>query len=146
MTLFMKTVGNPFMKMILRSPMHPLMSKDTAIITVTGKKSGTRYSLPVNYQRKDDFILITSMKDRTWWRNLRGGADVRIRIRGEDFRGHAEIFEEQLKVEKHFGEYLQLNPVHAKYFDVGVVGPGEFVPEDLATAARDRVMVRVVLA
>jgi hypothetical protein len=134
------------MKTILRSPLHPLMSQSTAVISITGRKSGSEYSFPVNYQRDGSIAWITSMKDRTWWKNLRGGAGVLLRIQGKDYQGTGEVFENISDVELYLGEYLEQNPVNAKYFDVGLNDDGEFVPGDLKKAAGDRVMVRVVLS
>ena len=70
---FMK-MGNIFVKGILNSPLHPLMSTSTAIIHVTGRKSGRIYSIPVNYERDGNEVMMTSGWDRTWWKNLRGGS------------------------------------------------------------------------
>ena len=48
-TLNMTTIFNPFMVWLLRSPLHKLASKNTLLITFTGRKSGKKYTTPVNY-------------------------------------------------------------------------------------------------
>jgi len=106
----MKNIGNPVVKMILQSPLHPLMSESTAVIFVTGKKSGKTYSFPVNYLRTDKTIWITSMRDRSWWKNLRGGAKVSLHLAGRDYEGQGEVFENTSEVEKYLTEYLLLRP------------------------------------
>jgi hypothetical protein len=146
MSIFLTAIGNPLMKAILLSPLHPLMSKNMAVLLVTGMRSGKTYSFPVNYQRERNIVWITSMKDRTWWRNLRGGANVTLRIQGKDHKGRGEVFENISDVEEYLGEYFKLNPVYAKYFDVRLDEDGEFVLGDMEKAAGDRVMVRVVLS
>ncbi len=145
MSLFMKMVGNPFMKAILHSPPHPLLSKSTAIVSVTGRKSGKVYSFPVNYQREGEIVWIVSMRHRSWWKNLRGGAKMWLRLAGQEYEGWGEVFETKLEVEVHLGEYLRLQPTYAKYFDVGFDSEGKLVAEDIATAAQNRVVVRVTL-
>lgn len=41
---FMK-IGNSFIEMLLRSPFHPMMSENTLLVTVQGKKRGFIQSL-----------------------------------------------------------------------------------------------------
>jgi hypothetical protein len=134
------------MMSVLRSSTHFLMSKTTAILTVIGKVTGKEFSFPVNYQRKDDIVLITSLRDRTWWKNLRGGAQVSLLLVGENYEGVGEVFESVFEVETYLAEFLDLNPNYPRYFGVGVDEQGEFYPDDLAKAAENRVMVRVVLS
>jgi hypothetical protein len=69
---------SPFMSWLLNSPLHSLLSNQIMLITVTGKATGTRYTLPVNYVCDSDDLVISSRADRRWWRNLRGGASVEL--------------------------------------------------------------------
>lgn len=146
MSFFMKAVGNPFMKLILKSPLHQMMSNNTAVISVPGRKTGRIYSFPVNYQREGDTVWIVSMRDRRWWKNLREGARVSIRLAGLDIVGQGDVFETQQEVEIYLREYLLQQPSSAKYFDVGLDEQGEFAVQDLIKASENRVMVRVRLA
>jgi hypothetical protein len=45
----MNRLVNPIVRMILRSPVHRLLSGSLAVMTYTGRKSGRRHSLPVMY-------------------------------------------------------------------------------------------------
>jgi len=63
---------NFFMKAIINSPFHSLLGESFAVITFEGRKSGKRYSTPVNVARVDSTWIVVSMRERTWWRNLRG--------------------------------------------------------------------------
>ena len=143
MSFFIKAVGNPFMKLILKSPLHRVMSKNTAVISVTGRKTGKVYSFPVNYQRDGDTVWIVSLRDRSWWKNLRKGARITIRLAGREIEGQGDVFETQQEVEIYLREYLLMQPSGAKYFDVGLDGQGDIVVEDLVKASENRVMVRV---
>lgn len=67
---------NPVMHRLLRSPLHWPWSRWFLVIEWTGRKSGRDYRTPVSYIRYQDEILITT-GDR-WWRNLVGGAAVRV--------------------------------------------------------------------
>ncbi|HKP88609.1 MAG TPA: nitroreductase/quinone reductase family protein [Thermoleophilaceae bacterium] len=83
--------GNRAVRGILRSPLHGLLSRRLALIAVTGRRSGRVYTIPVGYSRDGDLVTIgVGWPDRkVWWRNLRDGAPVRIRLRGVDRSGQA---------------------------------------------------------
>ncbi len=72
-------MSNTFMLWLLSSPLHWIISGMTMVINFTGRKTGKSYRLPVDYRRVGDRLLTTSYKPRTWWRNLRGGAEVTLR-------------------------------------------------------------------
>ena len=56
---------NPMMIFILRSPLHGLLSGSTMTISFTGRKSGKPLTVPTNYVRDDDKLLVTSFRART---------------------------------------------------------------------------------
>lgn len=86
---FMK-VQNPFMKWLLRSPFHAVVSGMYLLITFTGRKSGNTYTTPVQYAQEGDTLHIITSEGYTWWKNLRGGADVQIHLRGQTYAAHAD--------------------------------------------------------
>jgi deazaflavin-dependent oxidoreductase (nitroreductase family) len=146
MSFFMKVIGNPFMKAILRSPFHAIMSKSVAVLTVTGKKSGKVYTFPVNYQRDGDDIWVVSMRDRTWWKNLRGGAKVTIRLAGREMKAHGEVFEEPQDVAQLLREFILRSPTYGRFLNVELDEEGLPVQGDIVAAAESRVMVRIKLS
>jgi F420H(2)-dependent quinone reductase len=83
--------GNRLVAVLLRSPMHRLASGRLALITVTGRRSGRSYTLPIMYERVEGGIEIPVMwpERKRWWRNLRQQADVRVLLRGRERVGHA---------------------------------------------------------
>ena len=88
----MNRTGNQVVKALLRSPLHPLVSGQLALVTVTGRRSGREYTFPVGYKRDGNVVTIPVMwpERKVWWRNLRGGAPVRLRLRGEEHTGNAQ--------------------------------------------------------
>ena len=83
---------NRFTRPLLRSPAHGVLSDKLLLLTFTGRKTGRRFSIPMNYTEQGDKILLVpqSPERKTWWRNLRGeGAPVRVRLRGTDRTGWA---------------------------------------------------------
>jgi F420H(2)-dependent quinone reductase len=85
-------VINPLVRLLIRSPLHPLVSRRIALITFTGRRSGRRYTIPVGYQIAGTRLTITvgSPERKVWWRNLRGtGAPVELVVRGHPRSGRA---------------------------------------------------------
>jgi hypothetical protein len=120
-----------------------MLSKNTLLLTFTGRVSGKRYTTPVNYALVGDELLIFSRKDRTWWRNLRGGAPVVFQLQGQRLSGWGVAFDEKAEVEGGLMTYLQAAPNFAKYFEVRLDEEGHPNREDIAQAAYPRVLVKL---
>jgi len=84
----MKT--DDFVGWILRSPFHSLLSNGMMLITVTGCRTGTKYTVPVGYYREGEDLWVITSRHRTWWRNLLGGAEVGLVLKGKPVNAHAE--------------------------------------------------------
>jgi hypothetical protein len=82
---------NPIITALLRSPLHFFVSGLYVLVTFTGKKSGKTYTTPVQYKQTGQALEFVTRKSRRWWRNLRGGAPVTVRLRGHDLAAHAEV-------------------------------------------------------
>ena len=136
---------NSIMAGLLRSPLHGLLGKNTLLMTYTGRKSGKVYSTPMNYVRLEDVLLTTSYRERTWWRNLRGGAEVTVRVQGQDLQAQAEVIEDDAGVAAGLGQFLQLAPAWAKAFHVKLAADGTPLASDVTEAARTRGGVRTRL-
>lgn len=137
-------IGNPFVAFLLRSPLHAMLSKNMLLITVTGHKSGRKLTTPVGYVCAGDELLIVSSPDRTWWKNLRGGAAVKVHLQGRDLSGLGRVIENQAEVAESLIEMLQAAPQYQKYLKVSLTPDGQPLdPSALATAAQTRVMVKI---
>jgi deazaflavin-dependent oxidoreductase (nitroreductase family) len=147
---FMNHIANPFVRLILRSPLHGLFSSALLLITYHGRKSGKEYTLPVQYVQDGNNIYIVPgyAEKKNWWRNLEGGMDVQIRLKGQAMRGAGILFEREADAEeilKGFGLYLQRFPPSAKIHDVRIEADGRLNPDDLREAVKTIKMVRVKL-
>ncbi len=136
---------NPFLIMILRSPLHPLLSGSTLVLTYTGHKSGKAYTTPVNYVRDGDRLLTTSNRQRTWWRNLRGGAPVSLRLQGREVKATGRVIENEQAVIDALFAYLSRKPGLAKYFKVSLDATGQPDRAEVARAAQPWVMIQFQL-
>jgi len=83
---------NPVCAAVLRSPLHSLLSRGLLLLTVTGRHSGRRYSIPVGYQQDGDgvVVIVSEARRKQWWRNYYQPAPVELRLRGEQRSGVAE--------------------------------------------------------
>jgi deazaflavin-dependent oxidoreductase (nitroreductase family) len=136
---------NPIMAWLLRSPLHAALNGGFMLITVTGRKSGKLYTTPVNYRREDGSLLIMSPRTRTWWRNLRDGAPVTVRLKGRDMDGIGVAITGKADVAASLARYFEQMPQQAKYFGVKLNSDGKPDGDDIARAAKERVLVRVQL-
>lgn len=84
---------NPLVTAVLRSPFHALLSFGLMLITVTGRRTGRRYTIPVGYQRNGDVltILVSEAPKKQWWRNFHDPAPVEVRVKGKPLSGTAEL-------------------------------------------------------
>jgi deazaflavin-dependent oxidoreductase (nitroreductase family) len=84
---------NPLISGILRSPLHWLLSPGLLLITVTGRRTGRRYTIPVGYQRDGETlaVMVSEAGRKSWWRNYREPGPVEVRLRGRSHSGRAEL-------------------------------------------------------
>jgi hypothetical protein len=120
---------NPLMRWLLRSPLHRLFSESYVLITVTGRKTGREYVAPVSYAQDGSTLWLLTTASYLWWRNLRGGADVRLRLRGKDVRGWAVPDEDEVTARE------ALRRIYPR-----------IKPEQIGAMASGRVAIRVELA
>jgi hypothetical protein len=137
---------NPIMIWLLKSPLHGIVSKGVMLVTVTGRKSGRTISTPTNYLRDGDTLWVISWRDRKWWRNLRGGAQVRVLLAGKSVGGRGEIIEEGKAVAQSLYDYYSKAPKIARYVGVGLDTAGLPILADCERAAEKMVMIRIDLA
>ena len=132
------------MKAILRSPLHGMVSKTVLLITFTGRKSGKIYTTPVDYSQDGDQVYIFT--HASWWKNLRGGASVTLRIRGREVQGIAEpVAGDKQAIAAGLREHLRKVRSDAKYYEVTFDENGNPKPEDVEKAAQSAVMIRIRL-
>ena len=85
MPAFLFKIMNPLMKALLYSPFHGGVSKSLMLLSFTGRKSGKKFTIPVGYLRKDNTLIVFTHSN--WWKNLRDGAPVTLRIQGKKANG-----------------------------------------------------------
>jgi deazaflavin-dependent oxidoreductase (nitroreductase family) len=141
---------NPFVRPLLRSPLHGMMSGRLILLTYTGRQSGKQYSHPVGYAQVDENTLMVGTQNR-WWHNVRGGGQVKVRLRGVDRQAHAEPITDLEGVIEGFRQIATASPAWAKTLansNKFELGPdGQAIRDDLVRAhQRGFVVVRMRLA
>lgn len=132
------------MKFVLRSPMHRMVSKTILLLTFTGCKSGKTFTTPVDYSQDGDQVYIFTHAN--WWKNLRGGAPVTLRIRGREFQGLAEpVAEDKQAIAAGLTAHLRKVPSDAKFYGVTFDDQGNPKTEEAEKAVQTVVMIRVRL-
>jgi deazaflavin-dependent oxidoreductase (nitroreductase family) len=85
--------GNLFVIVLLRSPLHRLLSRSLVLVTYRGRRSGRSFTVPVMYAESTGelIVLVGHPERKSWWRNLREGAPVELRLRGRRLHGTATV-------------------------------------------------------
>ena len=127
---------------MLRSPIHSFCSKGLMLITFTGRKSQRKFTTPVRYVVVDGVIRCFTSATNLWWRNLKGGADVELRVAGKEAWYRAEaIFDEPERIKLALTHYLALFPQDASYHGIGLNKDRSLKEQDLNRAANEAVVV-----
>jgi hypothetical protein len=141
---FFKYLVNPFMKAILRSPVHGLVSGNLLLLTFRGRKSGRLYTTPVGYTQEEDRLYLLTA--RPWWRNLGDRTPVIVVLRGESRRAYATSENDAQAVARLLARELEVHGagyLRRRYrLDLGHDAP-DF--EQLTAAAGGRVLITIAL-
>ncbi len=130
------------MRFLLRSPLHGLCSGSLMLITFSGRRSGKKFTTPVRYIENDRTIRCFTTSDTQWWRNLRGGADVVLRVRGKDSPYKAVAIENNPEeVKKWLIYYLGLFPQDAAYHDIRLNKDKTLLEGDLERASHNAILL-----
>jgi deazaflavin-dependent oxidoreductase (nitroreductase family) len=138
---------NPFVIALLRSPLHRLLGRSVMLINVRGRRSGRHYTTPVGYVRDGDDLLVLSWRRRTWWRNLRGGAPVRLRLDGRMNAAAATVDENPERVAANLERLATCSPRLGRRLGIRLGPDGRPLdPTALRALVARAVIVRVSLA
>ena len=137
--MFMKILFNlinPIVKVLLRSPLHSLISKNTMIIEYVGHKSGRVMSTPVSYVRKGNDIFSFADPIHLWWKNLKANKDVQLTIEGKIYEGKAQIIENQDEIVESYNYFLNILPRSAKFSNVQLDENNDPLMDDVIAASK----------
>jgi F420H(2)-dependent quinone reductase len=126
------------------------MSRAVMLITVTGRRTGRSYTLPVQYARAGFvlYVIPGNPRGKTWWRNLIGGAPVTLRLSGRDVEASAAVLNgghapDREEVEEGMRVLLARFPAAARAYGIRR-NPDRTLDEESLRAAIGSIMVVVV--
>jgi hypothetical protein len=128
----MMRVVNVPMRAVLRLPFATPLSANLMLISYTGVKSGKAYLQPVSYAR-DGETLLTPGGGR-WTRNLKGGRQVTLRLRGRSVPAHADLVSDPAEVERLLGVIAVGNPRAMRFIPLPRRPDGRLDPDALNAA------------
>jgi F420H(2)-dependent quinone reductase len=136
-----KFVANPIMRRLLRSPKANI-GDAILLLTFTGRKSGKQYTTPIGYRRAADRTLVL-YTDSPWYKNLLGGAPVKVVLKGKEISGWAVASDDKDALVKEAAEYLRSRGPKAGR-EIGIMNL-KFVPteDELRVMFRDRAKITV---
>ena len=136
--------GNDFMAWVLRSPFHGMLSGGMMLVTVTGRKTGKAYTLPVEYVQEDGSLWVMSKRNRRWWRNLEGDATVGLMLRRKSIQGVGRLHTDPSVVQSRLATYLRHMPMSAKALGIRMENKSPNT-DDLAQVAGDLIFIQIEL-
>jgi hypothetical protein len=106
------SIGNTMASAVLRSPLHGMASRSLAVLSYEGHRSGRHYSIPIQYARDDETLVIWAGRadTKTWWRNFRTPRVVSVRLRGRERAGKAHLVDDVDQRARYLRAYLERFP------------------------------------
>ncbi len=120
---------NPLAKVILCSPLHGVMSHRLLLNTFSGRTSGKVYTTPISYIQQGRTLLLGV--GGPWWKNLRGGVPVQVRLRGKTLTGRAEARTDEASMTRVYQTILAVNPTQARFMEINATANGEPDSQDV---------------
>jgi hypothetical protein len=125
--------ANQVVRVLLRTPLVcRLIGRLLVTVYVVGRKSGTRYILPVAYTRDGAALLIGTPFG--WARNLRTGTPVSIRLQGRLRQADVQVTTDEAGVVAAFAVMARDNRNFASFNKIGFDADGNPNAEDLHLA------------
>lgn len=135
-------IVNPIVRLLLRSPIHHFWSASLMLITFRGRNSQREFTTPVRYIRVGDTVRCFTSSENQWWRNMRGGAEVLLRIEGEEKRYRATAIENDPPHAREWLQYYLVRfPQDAAYHSIRLNPDKSLVTEDLREASRHAIVI-----
>ncbi len=143
-------VINPFVRFLLHSPWHGVMSGSLLLLTYQGRKSGQEYTLPVQYvQFGETFYMVASQAaQKRWWRNLVSGARVRLWVRGKEYQATARAVtggQDDAALVDGLLAYFTRVPAAAQEYGVQRLSDGGFDRKSVEAAATQMTVICAVI-
>jgi deazaflavin-dependent oxidoreductase (nitroreductase family) len=140
--------ATPAIRWSLRRGSGGPLARNLLLLRFRGRKSGVWRTTPVGYAREGDVVVIVTSPAYQWWKNIRDGAEVDVRLDGRWQLGRGRIvppgdpgYDATVAL-----QVRQRGPGVLRRFGVAVGDDGRVAPGDRESAAARAHLVRVELA
>jgi hypothetical protein len=136
-------LANPLLRVLLRSPLHPLASRWLVLVSYEGRRTGRRYTFPAMYDRRDDsVVVVTPVRESTWWKNFVEPRRCAVWLRGTERSVVGELVtgDERRSL---LGDYLETHGIVGRLLGLPEAGNRSAERDDRRTD--DLAVVRFVL-
>jgi len=125
-------IGDRGLSLLLRSPLHPVLSGSFDLVRYLGRRSGATFTTPTQYASRNGgiIIMVGTPERKQWWRNFRGGHDLEVLLRGQwvPMRGTAIVgAEDPDAIAPLLASYLACLPKVTRRLPDGATDPREAV-------------------
>tara|TARA_R110002110_G_scaffold105222_11_gene264749 strand:- start:466 stop:915 length:450 start_codon:yes stop_codon:yes gene_type:complete len=134
---------NPPIRLLLKSPLHGLMSSNTLIIEFKGRKSGRTMTTPISYLQTDTLVQCFTGRPNIWWRNLQNAAPVRLLIKGQWQTVIPEVvLDDHETIKQTLDNFLRAVPRDASHSNVRLEADGTPNQQDIDQAVGNLVLLK----
>jgi hypothetical protein len=142
---FVTVVPNALISLLLRSPLHGIISKSCVLLSFKGRKSGNMYTFPVGYWKHEgDIVEIIPL--HSWWKNLRGNVPVTVWLKGRKYQADANTFHGDETTANDLQHLVQTSSALLRVCRVERDAQGQPKPESLYQIACSLVLIRLRLS
>jgi hypothetical protein len=103
-------------------------------MTFSGRKSGKQYTTPISYVQQGRTLLLGV--GGPWWKNLRRGVPVQVRLRGKTYAGCAEAWTDEASMSRVYRTILAQNPTQARFMGIRATADGQPASHDIQQARK----------
>ena len=134
-------VINPLMALVLSWPLHFVVSRSLLLMRYRGRRSGVWRTTPLRYVQDGGVVRCFSSRNTQWWRNLQGGAQVTLTVRGKRVDAEATVVTDPERARALLAAYLEQFPQDAAYHEVALTPGRQPDPASVERAASNSVVV-----
>jgi len=110
---------NPIVRLILKSPIHFLISHQILLFRVVGRRSKRIFEIPASFAHINDSLVCVTLRANLWWKNFKNIETQEIYFRGKKIKKNISInFTDNAFVREKLKELIEHNPIDAFFAGV----------------------------
>ena len=110
---------NPFVRLILKSPFHFMVSHQILLFRVVGRRSKRIFEIPASYAQINGSLVCVTLRENLWWKNFKDIETQEIYFKGKKINKNISInFTDNAFVRDKLKELIEHNPIDAFFAGV----------------------------